>query len=82
MFESHEETQGKHLKLLTGFLPGNFFRERVKSIVMKISFVMLIFLLFSDQISEAKVSEEGKLSQGAPPPPASPRGRKPDYCKN
>ena len=42
-----------------------------KSIVMQISFVMLIFLLFSDQISGRKVAEGGR-----PPPP--PR-RKPEY---
>ena len=41
---------------------------------MQISFVMLIFLLFSDQISGgAKVSEGGKLPQEAP------CGRKPVY---
>ena len=35
-----------------GFLPGIFFKGGgVKFIVMQISFVMLIFLLFSDQIS-------------------------------
>ena len=35
---------------------------------MQISFVMLIFLLFSDQISEgAKVSEGGKLPKGGAP---------------
>ena len=37
----------------TGFLPGILFRG-AKSIVMQISFVMLIFLLFSDQISGGK----------------------------
>ena len=50
----------------TGFLPGIFF-SGAKSIVMQISFVMLIFLLFSDQISGGtKVSEGvgGKLPQG------------------
>ena len=37
---------------------------------MQISFVIPIFLLFSDQISkEAKVSEGGKLPQGVPPAP-------------
>ena len=47
----------------------NFFWG-AKSIVMQISFVMLIFLLFSDQISGGKVSEGGKLPQeGAPCPP-------------
>ena len=37
--------------LLPGFLPGIFSGARAKSIVMKIPFVVLIFLLFSDQIS-------------------------------
>ena len=43
--------------LSVGFLPG-IFSGGTKSIVMQISFVMLIFLLFSDQISRggAKVS--------------------------
>ena len=36
---------------------------------MQISFVMLIFLLFSDQISGGEVSEGGKLSQGGGAPP-------------
>ena len=41
-----------------------------KSIVMQISFVMLIFLLFLDQISGgAKVSKGGKLPQGGTPLP-------------
>ena len=44
----------------------NLFRG-AKSIVMQISFVMLIFLLFSDQISGgAKVSEGGTASGGRP----------------
>ena len=48
----------------TGFLPG-FFQAEAKSIVMQISFVMLIFLLFSDRISGG-----GKLPQvGRPLPP-------------
>ena len=41
-----------------GFLPGIFFMG-AKSIVIQISIVMLIFLLFSDQISE-----EAKISGG------------------
>ena len=45
---------------------------------MQISFVMLIFLLFTDQIlffgGGAKVSERGKLLEGAPSCP--PCGRK------
>ena len=46
-----------------------FSGEGAKSIVMQISIVMLIFLLFSDQISAgAKVSEGGKLLEGEPPP--------------
>ena len=39
------------------------------------SIVMQIFLLFSDQISGAKVSEEGKLLEAGRPLP--PCGRKP-----
>ena len=61
----------------SGFLPEIFFR-RAKSIVMQIYFVMLIFLLLSDHISEgAKVYEGGKLPQGGvlPRPPLS--GRNP-----
>ena len=60
--------------LSSGFLPGISFRGEGKSIVMEISFAMLIFLLLSDQISggRAKVSEGGKLHQGG-----APRGRKP-----
>ena len=42
----------------TDFLPVIFLRG---TIVMKISFVMLIFLLFSDQILG------GKVSEGSPP---------------
>ena len=44
------------------------FLQGAKSIVMQISFVMLIFLLFSDQISgEQKSRGGGKLPQGASP---------------
>ena len=39
-----------------------------ESIVMQISFVMLIFLLFSDQISGRK-SLRGKTASGGPLPP-------------
>ena len=62
----------------TGFLPGIFGGGGAKSIVMKISFVMLIFLLFSDQISGGQKSPkgEGKLHQGEPLPLC---GRKPGY---
>ena len=67
-----------------GFLPGithilAFFQQfrGAKSIVMQISFVMLIFLLFSDQISGGQTA-----SGGVPLPP--PCGRKPAsiilYC--
>ena len=52
-----------------GFLPGIFIRG--KSIVMQISFVMLIFLLFSDQISGWEVSKGRELPHGGascPPP--------------
>ena len=46
----------------------NFFHGGAKSIVMQISFVMLIFLLFSDQISGGTKSvREGGLPQGRPP---------------
>ena len=51
------ETQNRISMLST----RNFFRG---SIVMQISFVMLIFLLFSDQILEGD-----KLLAGAPPAP-------------
>ena len=54
----------------------NFFRGQ-KSIAMQISVVMLIYLLFSYQISGGEVSEGGKLSQGGAPCP--PCGRKPAY---
>ena len=65
----------KPLDTKTGFLPG-IFSGGAKYILMQISFVMLIFLLFSDEISgEAKVCEGGKLPQGAPRPPC---GRKPE----
>ena len=54
---------------MAGFLPG-IFSGGGKTIVMQISFVMLIFVLFSDQISRRdKVSEGGgggKLRQGPP----------------
>ena len=52
--------------LIYHWLPSrNFFRGG-KSIIMQISFVMLIFLLFSDQIFflGGKVSEGGKLLEG------------------
>ena len=48
-----------------GFLP-EFFLRGGESIAMQISFVMLSFLLFSDQISGGEVSEGGKLPQGPP----------------
>ena len=44
---------------ISGFLPGIFSGGGEKSIVMQISFVMLIFLLFSDQISEGQKSPRG-----------------------
>ena len=48
----------------------NLFSGGAKPIVMQISFVMLIFLLFLDQIwGGAKVSEGGAVSGGAPLPP-------------
>ena len=59
----------------TGFLPGIFSRGGAKSIVMQISFVML---LFSDQISQrGKVSEGGATCLRGD----APCGRKPAYCQ-
>ena len=53
----------------SGFLPRIFFKGG-RSIVMQISFVMLIFLLFSDQISGDKILRGGrKLPQGGERPP-------------
>ena len=55
-----------------GFLAG-LFSGGGKSIVVQISFVMLIFLLFSDQILEgAKVSEEGQTVSGGGASPSCP----------
>ena len=48
------------LKIKTSFLPGIFFREEAKSIIMQISFVMLIFLLFSDQISLGRMWKKAR----------------------
>ena len=48
-----------------------------KSIVMQISFVMLIFLL-----GGAKVSEGGKLLLWGHSPPSSPCGRNPNTCSS
>ena len=53
----------------TGFLPGFF--SGAESIVIQISFVMLIFLLFSDQISGGGGKSVGgwqTVSGGAPAP--------------
>ena len=54
--------------MIPGFLPG-IFEGGTKSIVMQISFVMLIFLLFWNQISGGEVSEGGGANYlgGAPP---------------
>ena len=61
----------------TGFLPGIFSGGGAKSIVMQISFVMPIFLLFSDQISGRQKSLRGaNCLRGAPP---APRGGKPGH---
>ena len=58
-----------------GFLPG-IFSGGDKSIAMQISFVMLIFLLFSDQILGGQKSPRGgKLPQVGRP--LAPCGRKP-----
>ena len=53
------------------------FFQGAKSIVMQISFVMLIFLLFSDQISGGQKSLRGQTASGGHPLP--PFGRKPVY---
>ena len=45
----------------TGFLPG-ISRGGAKFIVTQISFVMLIFLLFSEQISEGTKFSEGEAN--------------------
>ena len=60
-----------------GFLPGIIFQGggQAKSIVIQISFVMLIFLLFSDQISGALESLRGELPHGAPPAPPCKKAR-------
>ena len=49
---------------VTGLSSRNFFRGRAKSIVMQISFVMLIFLLLWDQVSggRGKLPQEGRPS--------------------
>ena len=46
----------------------NFFQGKAKSTVMQISFVMLIFLLFSDQISGGDKSLWGGNCLGSAPP--------------
>ena len=51
---------------LPGFLP-EIFSGVAKSIVMQIYFVMLIFLLFSDQISGGKSLRGASCLRGAPP---------------
>ena len=56
--------QSNEIGITFGCLPGIFFQGRgAKSIVMQIYFVMLIFLLFSDQISGGQTA-----SRGAPRP--------------
>ena len=62
--------------ILTFFLPG-IFSGGAKSIVMQISFVMLIFLLFSDQISGGGKVSEGQTASGGHPLPSC--GRKPGF---
>ena len=62
--------------MTTGFLTGIlFFWVGGKSIAMQISFVMLIFLLFSDQIAGRGQKFLGGTASGRAPP----CGRKPDY---
>ena len=51
------------VSLYDGFLQGIFSGEGAKSIVMQISFVVLIFLLLSNQISR------GQTASGAPSAP-------------
>ena len=66
-----------HQRLHDWLSSRNFFREGAKSIVMQIYFVMLIFLLFSDQISGAAKCPRGEnYLRGRP---LSPCGRKPAY---
>ena len=50
------------------FLQEFFFRGRAKPIVMQIYFVMLIFLLFSDQISRRQSLRGGRTASGGVPP--------------
>ena len=58
--------------------PGIFFGGEAKSTVMQISIVMLIFLLFSDQISVGEQKfPSAKLPRGGRPLP--PCGRKPAF---
>ena len=62
----------------TIWLCSRIFSGWTKSIVMQISFVMLIFLLFSDQISRGRSLRGGQTASVGRPLPSSPRGRKPD----
>ena len=60
----------KNAGFVSGFLPGIFSGGGAKSIVMQVSFVVLIFLLFSNQISGGAKSPRGvTASGGAPCPP-------------
>ena len=61
--------KARNMKLSSGFFPG-IFQEGAKSIVMQISFVMLIFLLFSDPNFRGQKSLRGaNCLRGALPLP-------------
>ena len=71
MRKSHVELTGRnHLAFFQEFFSGG---GKIYCYVN--FFVMLISLLFSDQISGGKVSEGANCLRGAPPAPC---GRKPD----
>ena len=73
---SYHHQQDQRLAFFQKF----FSRGGAKSIVMQISVVMLIFLLFLDQILGFKSLREGSnfLERGLPCPSPSPHGRKPE----
>ena len=56
------------MTLISDFLPGLFFRG-AKSTVMQISFVMLILILFSEQILGGKRLRGGTCLRGRSLPP-------------
>ena len=57
------------LESTASWLSSRKFFLGVKSIVMQISFVMLILLLFSDQISRGQKSPRGQTAAGSAPCP-------------